>query len=56
VLIASLFRHPEFRQGARQMAPAASGIAAWFFWRKGVLGTMVAGMAVYLPLPLGWGW
>jgi len=34
--------------------------AAWFFWRKGagqaVLGTIVAGMAVYLPLHLGLGW
>ncbi len=30
--------------------------AAWFFWKKGVLGTIVAGMAVYLPLRLGLGW
>ncbi len=30
--------------------------AAWFYWRKGVLGTIVAGMAVYLPLHIGWGW
>lgn len=34
--------------------------AAWFFWRKGqgqaVLGTIVSGMAVYLPLHLGLGW
>jgi branched-subunit amino acid transport protein len=30
--------------------------AAWFFWRKGVLGTIVVGMAVYLPLRLGLGW
>jgi branched-subunit amino acid transport protein len=29
---------------------------AYFFWRRGVLGTMVAGMAVYLPLHLGLGW
>jgi branched-subunit amino acid transport protein len=33
---------------------------AFFFWRKGqgqaVLGTIVAGMAVYLPLHLGLGW
>ncbi len=26
---ASLFRHPEFRQGAREMVPVAPGIAAW---------------------------
>jgi branched-subunit amino acid transport protein len=30
--------------------------AAWFFWQRGVLGTIVAGMAVYLPLHLGLGW
>ncbi len=30
--------------------------AAWFFWRGGVLGTIVTGMAVYLPLHLGLGW
>lgn len=30
--------------------------AAWFFWRGGVLGTMVCGMLVYLPLRLGLGW
>jgi branched-subunit amino acid transport protein len=34
---------------------AATG-AAWYFWRGGVLGTMLAGMAVYLPLHLGLGW
>ncbi len=45
-------------QDARLFALAAG--AAWFFWRKGagqaVLGTIVAGMAVYLPLHLGFGW
>ncbi len=34
--------------------------AAFYFWRKGqgqaVLGTIVVGMAVYLPLHLAWGW
>lgn len=34
---------------------AAAG-AAYYFWRKGVLGCIVAGMAVYLPLRLGLGW
>ena len=37
----------------------AAGIA-FFFWRKGagqaVLGTIVVGMAVYLPLHIGLGW
>ena len=27
--MASLFRHPEFRRGAREIAPVAPGIAAW---------------------------
>ena len=30
--------------------------AALYFWRRSVLLTMVAGMAVYLPLHLGLGW
>lgn len=38
---------------------AAAGIA-FYFWRRGagqaVLGTIVVGMAVYLPLRLGMGW
>ena len=45
-------------QDARLFAAAAG--AAWFFWRKGagqaVLGTIVVGMGVYLPLHLGLGW
>ena len=45
-------------QDARLFAGAAG--AAWFFWRKGagqaVLGTIIVGMAVYLPLHLGLGW
>lgn len=45
-------------QDARLFAVVAG--AAWFFWHKGggqaVLGTIVAGMAVYLPLHLGLGW
>lgn len=41
-------------QDARLFA-AAAGVA-WFFWRRGVLGTIVCGMAVFLPLRLGLGW
>jgi branched-subunit amino acid transport protein len=33
---------------------------AFFIWRRGsahaVLGTIVSGMAIYLPLHIGWGW
>jgi len=39
---------------ARLFAAAAG--AAWYYWRGGVLGTMLVGMAVYLPLHLGLGW
>ena len=45
-------------QDARLFAVAAG--ASWYFWRKGagqaVLGTILVGMAVYLPLHLGLGW
>lgn len=41
-------------QDARLFASAAG--VAWFFWRGGVLGTIVSGMAVYLPLHIGLGW
>jgi len=45
-------------QDARLFAVAAG--LGWYFWRRGagqaVLGTIVAGMAVYLPLHLGLGW
>lgn len=29
---------------------------AWYFWRRDILGTIVVGMAVLLPLRLGLGW
>ncbi len=45
-------------QDARLFAAAAG--ALWFWWHKGqgqaVLGTIVVGMGVYLPLHMGWGW
>ncbi|PUE08442.1 AzlD domain-containing protein [Limnohabitans sp. WS1] len=41
-------------QDARLYA-ALVGVLA-YFWRRDVLITIVAGMAVYLPLHLGWGW
>ncbi len=39
---------------ARLYALAAGMV--WFYFRGGVLGTIVAGMAVYLPLHIGLGW
>ncbi len=45
-------------QDARIFGAAAG--AAFYFWRRGagqaVLGTILVGMAVYLPLHLGLGW
>ncbi len=41
-------------QDARLFAVAAG--AAWFWWRRGILGTILVGMAVLLPLRLGLGW
>ncbi len=28
----------------------------YFVWRRGILGTIICGMAVYLPLHIGLGW
>ena len=39
---------------ARVYAVAAG--LAWFYWRRGMFGTIVVGMAVYLPLHIGFGW
>lgn len=41
-------------QDARLFAVAAG--AAWFWRRRGILGTILVGMAVFLPLRLGLGW
>jgi branched-subunit amino acid transport protein len=41
-------------QDARLYA-AVAGLL-WFFGRGGVLGTILTGMAVYLPLHVSWGW
>ena len=39
---------------ARPYAAAVS--TAYFFWRRDILGTIVSGMLVLLPLKLGLGW
>ena len=36
--------------------PAILCATAYYFWRRGILGTIVVGMAVYLPLHIGLGW
>lgn len=35
---------------------AAAAASAYFFWRRGILGTIVTGMVVLIPLKLGLGW
>ena len=35
---------------------ATLAAAGYFYWRRGILGTIVVGMAVLLPLRLGLGW
>jgi len=35
---------------------AAAAGAAYFFWRRGILGTILTGMAVLLGLRFGLGW
>ena len=39
---------------ARLFAVAAG--MAWYYARRGMLGTILAGMAVFLPLHIGLGW
>ena len=36
--------------------PAVLCAAGYYFWRRGILGTIVVGMVVYLPLHIGWNW
>lgn len=41
-------------QDARLYAAAAGGL--WYWWRRGMLGTIVCGTAVLLALRFGLGW
>ncbi|MCM5678557.1 AzlD domain-containing protein [Schlegelella sp. S2-27] len=36
--------------------PALAAACAYYFWRRGILGTIVTGMVVFLPLRLALGW
>lgn len=36
--------------------PAALLAGAFYFWKRHILGTIVVGMAVYLPLHIALGW
>ena len=35
---------------------AAAAASGYYFWRRGLLGTIVTGMLVLVPLKLGLGW
>lgn len=34
----------------------AAAAVAYYLWQRGLLGTILAGMAVFLPLRIVWGW
>lgn len=36
--------------------PSALVASVWYAWRPGVLGPLLAGLMVFLPLRLLWGW
>jgi branched-subunit amino acid transport protein len=50
---------PAWAQRGLQYAPIAA-LAGFYFYKRGqgqaVLGTIIVGMAVYLPLHIGLGW
>lgn len=58
VIAPELFMHQGALIGtlADARLPALAAACAYYFWRRGILGTIVVGMAVYLPLHIGWGW
>jgi branched-subunit amino acid transport protein len=52
-----LMAHGEFITTLKDARlPAVLCAVAYYFWRRGILGTIVVGMLVYLPLHIGWGW
>ncbi|MEG0937352.1 AzlD domain-containing protein [Comamonas sp.] len=36
--------------------PALAVAVVYFFYKRSILGTIALGMAIYLPLHIGWGW
>jgi branched-subunit amino acid transport protein len=36
--------------------PAVAAATAWYAWRPGVLGPLLAGLVIFLPLRLAFGW
>ena len=36
--------------------PALAAAMVYFFYKRSILGTIALGMAIYLPLHIGWGW
>ena len=49
--------HGEFLHSFKDARlPALVAAVAYYYWRRGILGTIVVGMAIYLPLHIGLGW
>jgi len=44
------------RMPRRQKKYAVAAATAYFFWRRGILGTIVTGTAVMVTLRVGLGW
>ena len=36
--------------------PGLAAAVVYFFYKRSILGTIALGMAIYLPLHIGWGW
>lgn len=36
--------------------PAVACATVYYVWRRGIMGTIMVGMAIYLPLHIGLGW
>ena len=52
-----LLLHGEFLPTWRDARlPAVAAATAWYVWRRGTLGPMLAGLALYLPAKLWLGW
>jgi branched-subunit amino acid transport protein len=52
-----LMSHGQLLDTWRDARPPAVLVAlAYYFWRRDILGTIVLGMTVYLPLHIGLGW
>lgn len=58
VIAPEIFMHQGALIGSLHDArlPSVLCAAGYYFWKRGILGTIVVGMLVYLPLHIGLGW